>query len=150
MCVWFPKGNAQQVVAIDRTCRILLNDAIVCMERGRHEDDIFGPFDGSSSSAVMSYIEKKAEAGPSYLLWRLILIAARSKGRLRSDDGGKNEDGPEAAIVNLLLQDVDAADANATEISTSFDDGVILHDRNENIDGEFLCSQENDLPHIRG
>ena len=51
----------------------------------------------------------------SDLLWQLVAIAAKSKGRLRSDEGLSDESGPEAAIIELLLQDDKSADTTPTK-----------------------------------
>uniref|UniRef100_A0A6S8TR00 Protein transport protein sec16 n=1 Tax=Chaetoceros debilis TaxID=122233 RepID=A0A6S8TR00_9STRA len=37
-------------------------------------------------------------------LWKLVSIAARWRGRIRSTDGLANPDGPDAAVINVLLQ----------------------------------------------
>ena len=65
-----------------------------------------GPLNSINDSEVFSYLTKKAgeERSDSELLWKLIYIAARWKGRLRSAEGISNPNGPEAAIVDLLLK----------------------------------------------
>ncbi len=66
-----------------------------------------GPLNSSNDNDVLLHLESKSGVGEkdSQLLWNLIHIAARWKGRLRSVEGISDPNGPEAAIVNLLLQD---------------------------------------------
>jgi len=118
LCVWRPQGKKESTVSIYRTCHILPENEMVCMEREKEQANISGPLNAAPDASVMSYIERKAQCGQTDMLWQLILIAAKSKGRLRSDDGVKNKDGPEAAIVKLLLRDGDTV-----EPDTKINDG---------------------------
>ncbi len=71
-----------------------------------NEDSMFGPLISMSDEEVFSYLESKSGEGldDKELLWKLIEITARWKGRLRSAEGISDPNGPEAAIVNMLLQ----------------------------------------------
>ena len=71
----------------------------------RQQCKILGPFSLCEDEKVLCYIEKKIEAEKDNPLWNLIIIAARSKGKLRSDEGVADKNSPESAIVELLLRD---------------------------------------------
>ena len=78
---------------------------LVRLEDGRHDYGIDGPLNSADENIVRSYVEMKVSSNPEDLLWHLILIAAKSKGRLRSDDGVSDANSPESAVVELLLRD---------------------------------------------
>ena len=65
-----------------------------------------GPFTHLKEEDVLAYLESKTGDGlnDNDLLWKLIYIAAKWKGRLRSVEGISNPHGPEASIVDLLLR----------------------------------------------
>jgi hypothetical protein len=70
----------------------------------------FRPFIFSDDSEVLSFLACKAKDGntDSEMLWKLILIAANFKGRLRSSSGSSTVTvTPESAIVNILIPDKD-------------------------------------------
>jgi len=73
------------------------------IENERRKFGIMGPFTPCDDSAVIEYINSKGKSDD--MLWQLISIAARSRGRLRSEYGVVDKSSPEAAIVNLLLGD---------------------------------------------
>ncbi len=103
LCTW-NRGQGHAVTL--RHCHdIAPLDDIANVERAKRDYGIDGPLNSCEESVVMRYLEGRATEKSEDLLWSLILIAARSKGRLRSDEGVRNPDGPEAAIVNLLLSD---------------------------------------------
>jgi WW domain len=83
------------------------------VEDVRSQFGINGPLALCKDSDVISFFEHKADS--SDLLWQLVAIAARSKGRLRSDEGLSDESSPEAAIIELLLQDDKSADTTPTK-----------------------------------
>ena len=68
-------------------------------------NQFFGPWNSSSDAAAWEYLRFRcdSEHGDSGMLWKLILVAALSKGQLRSNEGFKNTAGPEAKIVDLLV-----------------------------------------------
>ncbi|CAJ1954685.1 unnamed protein product [Cylindrotheca closterium] len=76
--------------------------ANLCDERGGV--GIIGPLSLSEDDAVLSYIKLKYE-NTRNPLWGLIDIAARSRGRLRSEDGVADRNSPESSIVELLLRE---------------------------------------------
>eukprot|EP00526_Cylindrotheca_closterium_P004161 CAMPEP_0113637722 /NCGR_PEP_ID=MMETSP0017_2-20120614/19755_1 /TAXON_ID=2856 /ORGANISM="Cylindrotheca closterium" /LENGTH=4255 /DNA_ID=CAMNT_0000548783 /DNA_START=113 /DNA_END=12880 /DNA_ORIENTATION=+ /assembly_acc=CAM_ASM_000147 len=76
--------------------------ANLCDER--EEFGILGPLSLSEDEAVLSYIKSKSETTRNPL-WGLIDIAARSRGRLRSEDGVADRNSPESSIVELLLRE---------------------------------------------
>jgi hypothetical protein len=63
------------------------------------------PLLAESDAAVKLMLESMSgdKYSDSELLWNLISIASRWKGRLRSAEGVANPNGPEAAVVDLLL-----------------------------------------------
>ena len=86
---------------------------LVSVEDGKRDCGIDGPLTTADEDKVFTYIEKKVSSNPDDLLWHLVLIAAKSKGRLRSEDGALDASGPDSAIVELLLGD-DNASPNVT------------------------------------
>jgi len=70
----------------------------------RFDFGILGPLSLSDDEAVLAYIKSKSENTRSPL-WGLIDIAARSRGRLRSEDGVADRSSPESSIVKLLLRE---------------------------------------------
>ena len=72
------------------------------------------PFVDLSDDDVLKFIEGKCgeEKTDEQLLWNLISIAARWKGRLRSAEGYKNPSSVEASIVALLLRSRDISFSN--------------------------------------
>jgi hypothetical protein len=72
-------------------------------DANRSQAGLAGPFTLCDDSLVVEYIESKVKTAD--ILWQLISVAAKSKGRLRSDDGVADRASPEASIVELLLSD---------------------------------------------
>jgi YHS domain-containing protein len=72
----------------------------------RSKSTLNGPFVNFSESEVLQHLKQKSGQckTDNELLWNLVAIAARWKGSLRSADGYSNKNGPEAAIVDLLLR----------------------------------------------
>ena len=73
------------------------------LEDQRKTHGITGPLAMSHRDDVINYIDSRVEENPNDLLWNLIQIAKKSKGRFRSDEGVGDESSPEYAIVQLLL-----------------------------------------------
>jgi len=95
-------------VQIHRTSSLISSKYLpISSGDANNHDRSLGPLNSSNDDDVLSYLESESKGGnkDSQLLWNLIHIAARWKGRLRSVEGVSNPNGPEAAIVNLLLQD---------------------------------------------
>jgi hypothetical protein len=131
LCTWSPQleggPNEVQISRVNQT----VVDSIVRIEESKRQSSIFGPLNSSDDSFALSYIERKVEHNPEDLLWQLILIAAKSKGRLRSDEGVGDNFGPEASIVELLLRDGEGPHINgkskgSKEVS-SLEKGKNLH-----------------------
>ena len=80
-----------------------------------------GPMINYSDSEVLTRLEKRGGLcnTDNELLWNLVAIAARWKGSLRSADGYSNKNGPEAAIVDLLLRNENSLSLGSL-ISSSF------------------------------
>eukprot|EP00559_Dactyliosolen_fragilissimus_P008136 CAMPEP_0184872466 /NCGR_PEP_ID=MMETSP0580-20130426/41303_1 /TAXON_ID=1118495 /ORGANISM="Dactyliosolen fragilissimus" /LENGTH=1076 /DNA_ID=CAMNT_0027375267 /DNA_START=19 /DNA_END=3250 /DNA_ORIENTATION=- len=78
------------------------------------------PLGVCSDTEVLSHLQHKAGHvdNDSELLWSLIFFAAKWKGRLRSAGGISDPNGPEAAILKLLLQETD------DEIFKNFDKSI--------------------------
>ena len=91
--------------------RIVLSGSLIpegvikSVEARRAKRGINGPLNSSAAMCVMSYIAEKVVEEKEDLLWNLISIAAKSKGRLRSDEGVSESSSPEAAIIELLLRE---------------------------------------------
>lgn len=95
-------------VLIHRTSSLIPNQHFpICRGDVGNNDPFLGPLNNSNDKDVLKYLESESTRGKkdTQLLWNLIHIAARWKGRLRSVEGVSDPNGPEAAIVNLLLQD---------------------------------------------
>jgi WW domain len=103
LCVWRASGN--RPVEIHRTHNVVPSHALVQIEKMKEQAGISGPLSTSCAQSVEAYIEGKTEEKPADLLWRLIHIVAKSKGRIRSQSGIANSNSPEAAIVELMLKD---------------------------------------------
>ena len=130
LCVW--KAKAPSTVVIYRTGYILKEDPVVVAEQKKKENNVVGPLNSCEDDAVLKHIDSKTtiettnEAPSQDLLWSLALIAAKSNGRLRSDDGVRNPRSPEAGIVSLLLDEDIGFSENALCASSeaiSQDDG---------------------------
>jgi hypothetical protein len=125
LCVW--KAKAPTTVAIYRTGDIMKEDPVVVAETTKKKSNILGPLNASDQGAVMNHFENKAivekpgESPSLDLLWKLAHIAAKSNGRLRSDDGVRNPASPEARIIHLLL-DEDGEPLESTSRSVDEDD----------------------------
>ena len=109
---FLPKEGESEQLVITRTAMIATKKRIAKIEDDRRCINISGPLNLGEESAVLAYIESKVINTPDDLLWKLIEIAAKSKGRLRSDEGVSEKSSPESAIVKILLQD-DPPRANA-------------------------------------
>ena len=109
LCVW--RSQSPTAIAMHRACDLMKTDPVVVAEQRKKESEIFGPLNSCEDGAVLEHIGSKATVessneGPSHdLLWSLVLIAAKSKGRLRSDDGVRNPRSPESGVISLLLDD---------------------------------------------
>jgi len=76
------------------------------------------PLNSCSDTQVMTQLKQKAGEGKTdnELLWSLIFIAAKWKGRLRSHGGFSDPHGPESAIVDLLLRDAPEDDSSVIDL----------------------------------
>jgi hypothetical protein len=90
-------------VVLHRISSFVRNDYLPVLENTGLKGPV--PLNGLTDSEVLSHLEEKSgdrKTDPQ-LLWSLLSVAATWKGRLRSADGFSDPNGPEAAIVNLLL-----------------------------------------------
>jgi hypothetical protein len=116
LCVW--KSHAPSTVVLLRAGDLMKTDPVVLAEQKKKESNVIGPLNACEDGAVLNHIESKAtdgtrnEAPCNDLLWSLVLIAAKSNGRLRSDDGVRNAASPEAGVISLLLDDTDGENFN--------------------------------------
>ena len=111
-------SKSKQVI-IKRTFEVAPSDVLVGVESAKQAAGILGPLNAARDDAVLSYIEERASTNPNDLLWNLILIAANSRGRLRSEEGIDKPNSPETAIVALLLRDGDIFPSNGNGNGTS-------------------------------
>ena len=83
------------------------------------------PLINLSEEDALKLIEQKAksaletsenECDGAALLWKLVQIAARFKGRLKSSNGASDPNSPESAIVSLLLGDGGPIPTNTARI----------------------------------
>jgi outer membrane protein assembly factor BamB len=103
---------SKKTVTIHRSVHHTTSDVLASVEIVKQRAEVVGPLNTADHEAVGSYIEERALANPSDLLWNLIMIASKSNGRLRSEEGVDKLDSPEAAVVQLLLRDSDASPSN--------------------------------------
>jgi hypothetical protein len=93
-------------IVVRRINEIAPHEVVSTLEQQKSSCSIRGPLAAAPSENVQSYISSRAGSSPDDLLWGLIDITARSKGRLRSKDGTSDSLGPLEAIVQLLKADV--------------------------------------------
>ena len=93
-------------VELFRLSSLLSDDNLPIMNSNSCRSPVPKPFVNCPDAEVLSYLKEKSSgcSTDNELLWNLVSIAARWKGRLRSADGISNPDGPEATVVNLLLR----------------------------------------------
>eukprot|EP00934_Nitzschia_sp_Nitz4_P008522 Nitzschia sp. Nitz4//scaffold34_size148208//91553//101858//NITZ4_002988-RA/size148208-snap-gene-0.209-mRNA-1//1//CDS//3329548819//8512//frame0 len=115
-----PKGNGAFLAGIlsdtesqgvMRANSELVRDVIQRMNEARTAKSIVGPLASATDAQVLAYITNKASSPNEGILWKLIAIAAESRGRLRSDEGVFSPNSPESAIVKLLLDDSNGKDS---------------------------------------
>ncbi|KAG7359509.1 WW domain containing protein [Nitzschia inconspicua] len=98
------KRHSLEPLLADHKVHTSMNgEILVSVEDGRQQLGIRGPLVLCEDSHVAAYLEHKTNS--TDLLWQLIAIAAKSQGRLRSDEGVSDKSSPEAAIIELLLRD---------------------------------------------
>jgi hypothetical protein len=97
------------------------SDVLATVETEKQRAGVVGPLNTADHEAVRSYVEDRALANPSDLIWNLIVIASRSQGRLRSEEGVDKPDSPETAVVELLLRENDSLLSNGNGSSLSPD-----------------------------
>jgi hypothetical protein len=85
------------------------DDINLVLQNERKVHGITGALMLADEFDVVNYIDFKAKEEPGDLLWNLIQIGKKSKGRFRSDEGVGDESSPEFAIVELLLGSSQAA-----------------------------------------
>jgi len=88
-------------VKVQALHKSLETDGFVDATLEKQANGIFGPLHKSDEAVVRSYLENKET---SDMLWRLIRIAASSKGKLRSLSGSTDPNSPESHIVRFLLE----------------------------------------------
>ena len=108
-------------VELHRLSSLLPDDHLPRTNNDTSKSSLLRPFINCPDPEVLSYLEEKSGEcqTDNELLWNLVSIAARWKGRLRSADGITNPDGPEATVVNLLLRS-ESIMANDSLVSHSF------------------------------
>jgi len=98
-------------VVIHRTNQIVDNKSLHLPTKTT-SSDVCDPLITLTEDAVLSHLEEMVsrvqlnenDQTRAKLLWELIEVAARSRGSFRSELGTRDLDGPETAIVNLLLR----------------------------------------------
>jgi hypothetical protein len=105
LCSLLVEDDETTKVMITQTSTIALEKSVAKLEDERRRCNITSPFNLSDESAVLNYVESKTRDEKEDLLWKLIAIAAKSSGRLRSDEGVMDNSSPESSIVKLLLED---------------------------------------------
>ncbi|CAB9511698.1 transport protein SEC16B [Seminavis robusta] len=103
LCVFRAKGK--RLVEVHRTRNLIQSHSLVQIETSKEQSGIAGPLNTSKPASVISYLETKKQEKPADILWQLIDIVSNSRGRIRSQSGISNPESPEAAIVELMLQD---------------------------------------------
>jgi hypothetical protein len=108
-------------VELHRLSSLLPDDHLPRTNNDTSKSSLLRPFINCPDPEVLSYLEEKSGEcqTDNELLWNLVSIAARWKGRLRSADGITNPDGPEATVVNLLLRS-ESIMTNDSLVSHSF------------------------------
>ncbi|KAL7561967.1 hypothetical protein ACA910_022522 [Epithemia clementina (nom. ined.)] len=99
------KYDGQGSIVIQPIHESLLRDALVDTARERRSCGIAGPLHKADDQNVKAFMGKMESMTKTDMLWRLISIAAQSKGRLRSLNGVSDPNSPETAVVQLLLED---------------------------------------------
>jgi hypothetical protein len=95
----------EEKLMITGASNLATGKSVVKVENERRGCSVSGPLNSGDEFAVLAYIDSRIEAAKDDLLWKLIAIAAKSKGRLRSDDGVIDKSSPESAIIEVLLKD---------------------------------------------
>jgi hypothetical protein len=104
-------------IVIRRINEMAPNDVVSTLEQQKSSCGIQGPLAAAPSENVQSYISSRAGNSPDDLLWGLIDITARSKGRLRCKDGSTDSLGPLESIVQLLKADVGSSNGQLLQHS---------------------------------
>lgn len=100
LCTWQPGGGSSSV-GIHRVAT-LVQSPLLDIERAKSASGFSGPLLAADDAAVFGYVQSQA-ATKNDLLWKLIEIASKSNGRLRSDSVVGDPQSPEAAVVDALL-----------------------------------------------
>ena len=100
--------DGRQIV-IRKLCDVATKDVAVMNESMKAKVGIHGPLVSGSEKASQEYISECSNSDPSDLLWGLIDITSRRKGRLRSQDSPAKTTSPHESTVKLLNR-VDAED----------------------------------------
>jgi hypothetical protein len=95
-------------VYIRPTFSAVPQDPAVRIETAKCKCGIVGPLNLADDDVVASYVSGESSLHND-LLWGLIAIAAKSQGRLRTQNGVSDPDSPETAVVRLLLEDGDVS-----------------------------------------
>jgi WW domain len=92
------------VVSIRRTGTLVVDNAVLDVERVKMEAGIDGPLCSADANSVVSYLARRSSDSEKQrrMLWKLILIASGTNGRLRSDRPADDSQSPEAAVLSLL------------------------------------------------
>ena len=113
LCVVGPSVEKKTSIAVHHTYSLVPRYTVIKTENAKKDAGISGPLAVADNAAVTDFLTKMG-SGNQGLLWNLISIAARSRGRLRCDSRIDSAKGPETAIVDLLLQSGDYTAANGS------------------------------------
>ena len=106
LCVLRAGSSTVPPVEIHRVSELLPTHNIVENEISKQNAGIFGPLNTASTASVKAFIASKtAKDKEEDLLWHLIEIVTKSKGRIRSSQGVDDPGSPESSIVDILLRD---------------------------------------------
>jgi Sec23-binding domain of Sec16/WW domain len=103
LCIVIPDLASNQV-CVKTMSATLCRDAVLLSELFKRKCGLIGPLIQSSNVAVQFYVDRKSALGVD-LLWSLVSLASKSKGKLRSSRGVADPTTPQARIVERLLQD---------------------------------------------
>jgi WW domain len=96
--------RGSSIVSIRRTGTLVVDSAVLDVEKAKMEAEIYGPLSSADAKSVLLYMKRRSAVSEEQrrMLWKLIMIAAGANGKLRSDRSADDSQSPEAAVLGLL------------------------------------------------
>lgn len=108
--------SSATTIAIHRIAALVPTNPVVMIENRKQTAGFTGPIIAAKHELADAYVNSWA-ASKNNMLWKLIVIASKSNGRLRVDSADGDASSPEKPVISLLLEGMSTANGGGANNS---------------------------------